>query len=226
MMESVIRPQWTLPLIVTRRNKITAGALLWLFASAVYLTSNHFPIFEPQFLLMTPIDLAVPFIPNTLWIYISEYVFFVIIYLLCRDEENLNRYVYSFFALQTTSVLIFWLWPTTFPREAFPLPDDLNAATYFVFSNLRELDSPNNCFPSLHVSSVFLTSFIFLNEQKKKFPFFFCWAAAIAFSTLTTKQHYFVDVLGGLAMAIIFYALFHRMVAYRPFDWGGVQAKR
>lgn len=205
----------SLPLFVTRQNKYRVGLLLWFYAALIYLTSNHFPILEPQLLPMSRLDRAIPFLPNTVWIYLSEYLFFITIYLSARDMVNLNKYVYSFIALQTTSVLIFVLWPTTFPRELFPLPEDLNAPTYFIFSALRQLDTPVNCCPSLHVSSVFLSSFIFLDEQQKKFPLFFFWGAAIALSTLTTKQHYFVDVLSGLFMAILFYWIFHKLVSYR-----------
>jgi membrane-associated phospholipid phosphatase len=114
------------------------------------------------------------------------------------------------------SVLIFFIWPTVYPREQFPLPQDLNALTYYVFNYLRHADAPTNCCPSLHVSSVYLTSFLYLDEQRGKFPFFFGWGTLIALSTLTTKQHYLIDVVAGLMMAIVVWWIFYRVMSYRP----------
>ena len=166
-------------------------------------------------------DRAVPFIPETVWIYISEYLFFVAVYVSCRDMVNANKYLYSFLALQVVSVGIFVAWPTTFPRELFPLPEDLDRFTYFAFHTLRQSDTPANCCPSLHVSSVFLSTYIFLDDQRRKFPFFFIWGLLIAASTLSTKQHYLVDIIAGFLMSVLFYWVFHRLIPYRA-----LQAKR
>ncbi len=206
----------TLPSLITRENRFHYGILLFLLSIALYLASNHIHFFPPQTLPRTWIDLIVPFVPNTVWIYISEYVYFMLIYVMCQDMLNLNRYFFSIATLQIISCAIFWVWPTTFPRELFPLPDTLNSVTFNVFHNLRQTDSPANCCPSLHVSSVYLASFVFLNEQKKYFPFFFIWGTAIAISTLTTKQHYLIDVVMGFLMAAGHYWYFYKQMSYRP----------
>lgn len=181
----------------------------------LYMTSNHFQIFEPQLLRMTWLDQWVPFTPYTVWIYLTEYILFFAVYWTCKDERNLNRYAYAFLAQQAFSVVIFWIWPTVYPRELFPLPSSLDPLTYFAFEYLRLTDSPTNCCPSLHVSSVYLSSFMFLHEQPKKFPYFFVWATAITLSTLTTKQHYAVDVGAGILVALVFFWLFSKQVHYQ-----------
>lgn len=205
-----------LPLFVSDRNKKLVGFLTFIFAAAIYLIVNHHPVLEPQLLPMTWADRAIPFLPWTVWIYVSEYAYFVIIYILCKDRLNMNRYVYAVLAIQLASVAIFMAWPTTYPRALFPLPSGLDPATYWVFSTLREGDAPTSCCPSLHVSSVFLCGFLFLNEQRKKLWIFMLWASAIGISTLTTKQHYLIDVWTGLLMAALFHWIFYRRVEYRP----------
>lgn len=207
--------RWTLPLFLTQETKYFYGVILFLTAAFLYLASNHFHLSEPQLLHMTWIDRSTPFIPQTVWIYVGEYILFVSVYITCRDMVNLNKYFYSFLAMQTLSVAIFWIWPTTYPRDGFPLPSTLDPVTYYLFSSLRASDTPANCCPSLHVSSVYLSSFIFLDEQREKFWFFFVWATAIAVSTLTTKQHYVIDVIAGLFSAFIFYWVFHHRFEYR-----------
>jgi membrane-associated phospholipid phosphatase len=215
--------RFALPIFMTRENKWPACILMFSLATVLYLSSNHIHIFEPRYLPMTWLDHATPFLPNSVWLYLSEYFLFAAVVILCKDLANLNKYLYSFFALQTVCVAIFWIWPTTYPRGNFPLPDDLNSLTYFVFDSLRKTDTPANCCPSLHVSSVYLSSFVFLDEQKKKFPFFFIWGTLIAASTMTTKQHYIIDVIVGFIMAVLMYWLFHKVVPYRVV---GAQAKR
>lgn len=203
-----------LPLFLVSKWKYLAGALLFLSAYLMYHFTNYYPYFTPKELHLFPIDHAVPFIPWTVLIYVSEYFFFTLVYLICRDMENLNKYIYSFFTTQALSCLVFFFWPTVYPRELFPIPMGTHPFVDGVWMWLRSIDAPTNCFPSLHVSTVYLSTFIFLDEQKKKFPFFFTWGTLIALSTLTTKQHYFVDIIAGLGLSIVTYWLFHRKVQY------------
>ncbi len=202
------------PLLIDKTNKNIFGIFLAVIASALYLLSNHFHFFNPQLMHLSIVDVRIPFLPYTVWIYVSEYLFFVSVYCSCQNILNLNKYFYSFLSLQTVSVFIFWLWPTTYPRELFPLPENLEKITYFIFDSLRKTDSPANCCPSLHVSSVYLSSFMFLNEQKHKFPMFFLWGTGIALSTLTTKQHYLIDVVVGFLMSLLTFFIFQRFVHF------------
>lgn len=72
----------------------------------------------------------------------------------------------------------------------------------------RELDGSNNTFPSGHVA---LSWLLFFSIQRvdsiKKNAFakwtFFAWASLISLSTLLLKQHYFVDVASGIALAYL-----------------------
>ncbi len=199
-----------LPILVHREHRLLGGVLIFGAAAILYLTSNHFHIFTPRLLPLSRIDVAVPFVPQTVWLYVSEYLYAAIIYCSYRDTLNLNKCIYAVFSLLLTCVLVFWLWPTTISRDMFPLPENLGPVTYLVFTALRRVDSPTNCFPSFHVGSVYLSCFIISKEGRRKFLFFLVWATAIAISTLTVKQHYFVDVVSGFGMAVIFYYVFRR----------------
>jgi membrane-associated phospholipid phosphatase len=199
-----------LPILVDKDNRLIAGVVLFAATAILYLTSNHFHLFEPTLLLPSGIDAAVPFVPHTVWIYVSEYLYFVVIYLSFRETVNLNRFVYAFFSFLVGCVLIFWLWPTTISRDLFPLPDALDPLTSFVLTALRRVDTPANCSPSFHVGSVYLSCFLVAGEGRRKLAFFLVWATAISLSTLTVKQHYLVDVISGFALSVIFYFVFRR----------------
>lgn len=205
---------FTLPLFLTEKTRLLAGFLLFPLAGLLYLFTNHFQFFAARELPMTWLDTHVPFVPNTFWVYASEFLYFPAAYLLCRDVRNVNRYLYSFAALQIASNLIFVFWPTVYLRENFPLHADVNEWTRFGVTQMRTADTPANCCPSLHVSGVLLTGFLFIDEQRKWLAPFMIWGVAIAISTLTTKQHYLIDVLAGFAMAALFYWIFHRRFRY------------
>lgn len=208
---------FSLPIFLTRENKYRYAVLAASVGTVSYLIPNHFPILEPRLLQMSSLDLAMPFVPWTFWIYLSEYLLFLSVYVLCKDMVNTSKYLYSFFTMQMVACLIFVVWPTTFPRDQFPLVrETMDPVTYWAFDAFRRSDTPNNCCPSLHVASVYLASFVFLDEQREKFPYYFAWASAVAVSTLTTKQHYFVDVVAGLALAWCAWWFFHRVARYRP----------
>ncbi len=172
------------------------GVSLFGLAAPLYLVPNHYPVFSPVELPLTRIDTAIPFIPETIWIYLSEYPLLIAAFVASKRPEVLNRYVKATLVVLFASALIFTFFPTTYPRDRFPLPPGLDPLSRFLFELQRTGDSPLNCFPSLHVGSV-LTSTLLLRDRPRLFLLFLGWAALICLSTLTTKQHYAWDVLGG-----------------------------
>jgi membrane-associated phospholipid phosphatase len=190
--------------------KYPLGATMFALSYVIYYLTNHFPVRPPVMLPMTWIDTAAPFLPNSIFIYISEYIYFAFVYILLKNKAVIQRYLASFFTLQVVSCFIFIIYPTTYPRELFPVPSDVAPWVASVWDWLRTQDSPNNCFPSLHVSSVYLSSLVFLDEGKRKhFWIFFVWGTLIALSTLTTKQHYVADIIAGLGFGWVHYVIFH-----------------
>lgn len=206
----------TLPLFITRGNKYFAGAIMYALAYVLYYTTNHYPLYEPTLLPLTWIDQNTPFLPWTVLIYISEYFYFAFVYILLREEDNINQYLYSYFVAQLIACLVFVIYPVTYPRELFPIPSNIPLWLQETWIWLRKADAPTNCLPSLHVASVYLSAFAFITDkQKKLFWFFFIWSTLIAFTTLTTKQHYLVDILSGMALAGSTYFWFHHRQKYK-----------
>ncbi len=67
------------------------------------------------------------------------------------------------------------------------------------FTELRASDSPSNCFPSMHVAlawSIGLTWICYLQNRWAQAGVLL-WALGVSVFTLTTKQHYIVDVPAG-----------------------------
>jgi hypothetical protein len=198
--------------MTTARNRLPLALLIFALWAVVYLGTNRFHLREPRLLPMTWVDANVPFVPATVWMYDSAFLYFAAVYLLMREDlDALDRYYRSFVGLVLASGLIFLIWPTSYPRGLYPLPADLNAATAAALELLRRADTPANCCPSLHVSGVCLSAFVVFDRKKRgRTVFFAVWAALIALTTLTTKQHYLLDAVSGFAMAVFFYRLFRR----------------
>lgn len=210
---------WTLsfPNLVHSRGSAIGFFLLGGVLTIVpYQLTNRFHLFEPRLLPFDWVDNIMPFWPWTVWIYFTEYLIFIVSWVMLQKHENRTKYFYAYIFVLATSVLTFIFYPVTFPRADFPLTGFDPGITTFAFHYFRtHLDSPANCLPSLHVSSCYLAAFSMLPESRRRFWFFFIWATAVAISTMTTKQHYFVDVWTAVILVTTSYLIFYKLVSYR-----------
>ncbi|MEI6092060.1 MAG: phosphatase PAP2 family protein [bacterium] len=168
-----------------------------------YMLPNHINIFTPSYLHLFSFEKLIPFIDWTVWVYISDYVFIGVAFILLSDRDNMNKIYYSQIFLLFVSMFIFFIFPTTYPRPQV----EYSGFTGFFLQLLHSSDSPGNACPSIHVAMTFLGGYGFIKEKKNLFPFFMIWAVLISLSTLTVKQHYVVDVIAGFIMSVIFYYL-------------------
>lgn len=196
-------------LSLIENKKTLSGLLIFIFCSASYLYTNYLTTsMNPRELPLFMIDHLIPFFPRSIWIYLSAAIICIVAFYCAKDVRNVTRYLLSLVTITVIALFFYILFPTIFPRFPFPTPPDLDQWTMALLNWLRRIDYPTNCLPSLHVSYSFSACFVFLQEQKSKFPFFLIWACLIALSTLTTKQHYFLDVVTGLVFAYLTYRLF------------------
>jgi membrane-associated phospholipid phosphatase len=97
-----------------------------------------------------------------------------------------------------------WLaWPIAGPRPN--VQPDADA----LFAWLVAVDSPINTIPSMHME-VAVYSFLFARRSLARrggrrilLGVGFVWVALIAYSCLATKQHFLVDLLAGVLVAVI-----------------------
>jgi membrane-associated phospholipid phosphatase len=67
--------------------------------------------------------------------------------------------------------------------------------------------APFNAFPSLHVAVSLICLLGIKTLKTKRFHYICIWVFLIILSTVFTKQHYFLDVFGGLGLAFISFTL-------------------
>lgn len=155
-------------------------------------------------------DLVVPFISWTIWIYISHYIFIPFVFIVVKKAEYFSAMLFSVLLATIIASMIFVLHPTLMYRQ--PLvgdePEDLARSLLYL------VDLPTNCFPSLHVALAMIGAFFTYKQSRFLGVITVCWAALIIMSTMTIKQHYFADVVGGSVLAIISCALVLKLMKH------------
>lgn len=148
---------------------------------------------RPRFDLSTPIDGVIPFLPWTIVIYFSFYLLLLVAAWACEAEEFLRLFV-ALLAANLCCYFGFVLFTAHYPRPAL---SEITPLWRPVYANMYGSDAPGNTFPSIHVAS---TMIVGLRLRRRHLAWMF-WAVAIAVSTLTVKQHFLVDVVGGVGVA-------------------------
>ncbi len=158
-------------------------------------------MFTPRELPLTWVDHFFGFHEWTVWIYMSDYVLIFFPILFITDIYVLKRIIKAFTIDFLIHFPIFFFWPTIIGRH----PIQGNGLTAMAFQFERWMDTAVNCFPSQHVSLCFIVAMGFWNYKRRLSIGLFIWSILISISTMTTKQHYFWDVLGGLLVFYIVY---------------------
>lgn len=144
-------------------------------------------------------DHLVPLRPEWAIVYGALYLFLIVLPVLAvRDESHIRRTVFAYLAVWITAYVAFIAYPTIAPRP------EVAEGTGFGVWGLRMLygaDPPYNCFPSLHVAHSFVSAMSLHRVNKAVGGAAMLAALAVGASTLFTKQHYVLDVLGGMLLA-------------------------
>lgn len=158
-------------------------------------------------LISLPIDGKIPFIQEFIYIYMIWYPFLIVSYFFLF-KYNKDKYIRSIITICLSLpvlYLCFILYPTTVSR---PVVDSYNSITTFITYTVFKVDTPVNCFPSGHCLLCFILLFsVLFDEKLTKWFRVICIFIniLIIISTLFTKQHVIIDVIGAFVLAFIMY---------------------
>lgn len=154
------------------------------------------------------LDRLLPVAPVWALIYGALYAFLIVLpVFVVQQQELIRRTVWAYLMVWTVAYIVFLLYPTVASR-----PDTV-AGEGFAAWGLRFLydaDPPYNCFPSLHVAHSFVSAFACFRVHRTLGAVAITFASLVALSTLFTKQHYVVDLIAGILLALAAYAVFLR----------------
>lgn len=218
-----------------RKNRVRWYGVVWgiallIFQHSMYLLANviagaiGLPAFSPK----TAIDDLIPLVPVFILPYVWSYVFWAMAPMAVSKCEK--RHFYNFVAAYVTAclfgMLIFIFAPSYMDREAenlVALAGDgfFGKLLQFIY-NLDGGALAYNLFPSFHCM---LSTLSYLGVMRRKeIPLWFriyslVMAVLIYCATVFTKQHYVVDIFGGVIIAVVFYFLATK------FNWGRIWEK-
>lgn len=202
--------------IPTQTRKWGLTIAVGLLAVGLYGLSGQLAMgLTPSVLPFSWVDRAAPFLPWTFWIYASVYLIYFTSVALQRDAEAFTKFLWGYVLAYGGSALFFVFVPTTFPREMFALPEESMTFSEATLDWFRGIDRPTNCFPSMHVASAVMSTMVFYRRRPVVFVIFCVWALAISVTTLTTKQHFFVDVVSGVGFGLVCHLLVFKMIRSR-----------
>ena len=167
---------------------------------SVYLWLNWHPLSPPHLLPLSWVDRETPFLLWTVWPYLLLLAVDAVLPILVVERQHFQSLLRAYWVATAANTLIWMIYPTTYPRP--PLPLD-SGVTQYLYQHLVAIDAPGNCFPSGHITVPFVACWAVSRQGSKWAPV--CWTACalLAPTILTLKQHYFWDLLAGLATAAL-----------------------
>jgi len=174
------------------------------FWAAAYLGTAGFNAARAPRVLAWDAIWIFPFVSAFVVPYLSAYALPFVAAASLRDRAKFRRFAAVAVGTMAFSAICFILFPLTLARPEIPLAslsDRLLAALYAA-------DRPTNLFPSLHVSLSFLFALAVGDARPRLRPWMIAWAALVAVSTLFTRQHYLIDVVGGVIVAWIAWRIY------------------
>jgi membrane-associated phospholipid phosphatase len=127
--------------------------------------------------------------------------------LVIRQEEQIRRTFLAWLMVWITGYACFLVYPTILPRPTGEIGEGFFA---WFLRSIYDADPPRNCFPSLHVATVFVSALSCWRVHRGVGLAAGLWASLIALSTLFTKQHYIADVISGIFLAGAAWVVFLR----------------
>jgi len=191
-----------------------SALFIWFFFEA-YFFLLRYPHAQVTTMPITWLDSAIP-MQWWAWVpYLSLWFYTCLPPALMPNLRQLLYYGVSVGLTCLAGLICFYLWPTIVP--VFDRPPGSGLAL------LEGVDTAGNACPSLHVA-IAMFSAIWLDHQLRRAAAgrawllgSWAWCLAIAYSTVATKQHVVLDVLGGVLLgtlgASLSLGLFRRLFA-------------
>lgn len=150
-----------------------------------------------------PIDYKIPFSPEWIIIYFGCYISWVAFYIIiCRESKEVcYNFVTAEVIAKMIALVVFIVYPTEMVERGTFEQSLGNGLLEQITAFMFNADKPVNLFPSIHclASWVGFRGLIWCKKVGTPLKVFsFVLAILVFLSTLFTKQHYVIDIFGGV----------------------------
>ncbi len=152
--------------------------------------------------LALPLDARIPFVLGSVVVYWSVLPMGLLPIFVVRDPRLFRRVALAYTVSIAASFACFLVLPVTslgFRPDGAAYAEEGFAG--WLLRLLHFLDPPMNLFPSLHLALSTLAALAALRVRTGLGVAALAWAACILVSVCTTKQHFALDALAGVALA-------------------------
>ena len=192
---------------VGRRERVAFTVTFMLSLMALYLVIGWVQVDNREALLLPSfIDDWVPFSVGWLPLYIFMLPMSWAPACTFVDRRCLKRWVVSVLLMYLPAIPLWTLMPVTVPRD----PVAVDGYWTFALEILRNTDPPVNCLPSMHVAVATLAGLLIRRADPLVGNVFLVLMPFIWYSTMALDQHWFIDGLVGMVIAVMVEAFTHR----------------
>jgi membrane-associated phospholipid phosphatase len=189
-------------------------AAIWLVQtgvlSAIYLRVNAATSGHAVATPLLPLESRIPLVAAAFPVYISLYFELTLPIVLLRTWRTFVRMQTACLLACLVACLVYVLFPMSYPRPQLAA----HSAVQGWLVHHWEVDGPACTFPSLHVTLAWLLAFSLGARSRNWRAAWSLNALIISVSTLLVKQHYIVDVAGGIALAVVSWRVAPRLNAW------------
>jgi membrane-associated phospholipid phosphatase len=165
---------------------------------------------EPYYTLFTIWDRYIPLIPETVWFYFLYYLVVMMPGFIVRNYQDLWEMCLAYFLVS----LVGWLCWIFIPVKMEYPEISCDRFSCEVLKGLYLTDGGINIFPSLHVGHSTLAATFYVVRKAPLRSLMVFLAVLIAISTLTTRQHYLIDIPFGALLGVSGWFFTSRLMPY------------
>ena len=189
------------------------------FNMAVYAGSRIIAKDWHHYNIESFIDRAIPFYAPSVVIYLGCYLFWAANYILIarQKEKEVCQFFSADFLSRIVCFIFYLAFPTTNVRPVIEADGFWNQAMLFLY----QVDAADNLFPSIHC---LVSWFCYIGLRGRKeipawYRGFSCiMAILVCASTVLTKQHVVIDVVGGVLLAEVCFLIGKKTTVWKYYE--------
>lgn len=161
---------------------------------------------------------AIPFAPEWVTVYTATFIFWILGLAVCmrQERELCFRMFTGLYIAELICAVFFIALPTVIDR-----PEAAGGLYYDrLLAQLYASDQPTNLFPSMHCMFAYMVfrGFMIAKLDKPVVIGSGLFAALVCASTVFVKQHFFVDIIGGIVFGEVAVTLSLKTNAWKLMD--------